>query len=203
MIPIAIVGGVVAATAIGSKTYVAETILLYKPGPWATADDEPPPSLKTRINLIKLRENLASIRERLNLPATIESLGAAITVLDDPNTDLLRLQGAADSAQSAAELANTTRDVFLEDQRGGPGTAATGDGAGLAMPFDHRRIAATALGRLRGKFTYRPVVFELLAAIMTRPAPSVRHSERTPPPSACSRYLRGLSDRCSTSSSKL
>lgn len=30
------------------------------------------------------------------------------------------------------------------------------------MYLDHRRIAATALGRLRGKLTYRPVVFELL-----------------------------------------
>jgi hypothetical protein len=33
---------------------------------------------------------------------------------------------------------------------------------GRSMAFDHRRIAATALGRLRGKLTYRPVVFELL-----------------------------------------
>ena len=32
----------------------------------------------------------------------------------------------------------------------------------LSMSLDHRRIAATALGRLRGKLTYRPVVFELL-----------------------------------------
>jgi hypothetical protein len=31
-----------------------------------------------------------------------------------------------------------------------------------AMSLDHRRIAATALGRLRGKLTYRPVVFEVL-----------------------------------------
>lgn len=33
---------------------------------------------------------------------------------------------------------------------------------GRPMAFDHRRIAATALGRIRGKLTYRPVVFELL-----------------------------------------
>lgn len=31
-----------------------------------------------------------------------------------------------------------------------------------AMYLDHRRMVATALGRLRGKLTYRPVVFELL-----------------------------------------
>ncbi|HXG79037.1 MAG TPA: NAD regulator [Methyloceanibacter sp.] len=33
---------------------------------------------------------------------------------------------------------------------------------GRPMAFDHRRILATALGRLRGKMKYRPVVFELL-----------------------------------------
>ncbi len=33
---------------------------------------------------------------------------------------------------------------------------------GRSMRFDHRRIVATALSRLRGKIKYRPVVFELL-----------------------------------------
>jgi hypothetical protein len=35
------------------------------------------------------------------------------------------------------------------------------------MTLDHRRILATALGRLRGKIRYRPVVFELLAPTFT------------------------------------
>ena len=39
--------------------------------------------------------------------------------------------------------------------------------AGQPMAFDHRRIAATALGRLRGKLKYRPVVFELLPDTFT------------------------------------
>lgn len=38
---------------------------------------------------------------------------------------------------------------------------------GIPMVFDHRRIAATALGRLRGKLKYRPVVFELLPETFT------------------------------------
>lgn len=38
---------------------------------------------------------------------------------------------------------------------------------GLAMALDHRRILATALGRLRGKLKYRPVVFELLPPTFT------------------------------------
>lgn len=33
---------------------------------------------------------------------------------------------------------------------------------GLPMRFDHRRIAATALARLRAKIKYRPVIFELM-----------------------------------------
>ena len=38
---------------------------------------------------------------------------------------------------------------------------------GRPMEFDHRRILATALGRLRGKLKYRPVVFELLTPEFT------------------------------------
>ncbi len=38
---------------------------------------------------------------------------------------------------------------------------------GQPMALDHRRIAATALGRLRGKLKYRPVVFELLPSSFT------------------------------------
>ncbi len=38
---------------------------------------------------------------------------------------------------------------------------------GVELAYDHRRIAATALGRLRGKLKYRPVVFELLPETFT------------------------------------
>ncbi len=38
---------------------------------------------------------------------------------------------------------------------------------GRVMGFDHRRIVATALSRLRGKIKYRPVVFELLPDTFT------------------------------------
>ena len=45
-----------------------------------------------------------------------------------------------------------------------PGTrVATGEG----MALDHRRILATAIGRLRGKIRYRPVIFEVMPATFT------------------------------------
>lgn len=44
-----------------------------------------------------------------------------------------------------------------------PGLSALG----APMRFDHRRILATAMGRLRGKLKYRPVVFELMPQAFT------------------------------------
>lgn len=38
---------------------------------------------------------------------------------------------------------------------------------GLPLAQDHRRILATALGRLRGKIRYRPVIFEVMPAEFT------------------------------------
>ena len=38
---------------------------------------------------------------------------------------------------------------------------------GAPMAADHRRILATAIGRLRGKIKYRPVVFELMPPSFT------------------------------------
>jgi len=45
---------------------------------------------------------------------------------------------------------------------------------GSAMALDHRRILATAIGRVRGALRYRPLVFELLA-----PAFTLLHLQRT------------------------
>jgi hypothetical protein len=47
------------------------------------------------------------------------------------------------------------------------GQAQTASGVGVAMAVDHRRILATAVGRLRGKIKYRPVVFELMPPAFT------------------------------------
>ena len=51
--------------------------------------------------------------------------------------------------------------------RGRVAESLPGGGLGVSMAFDHRRILATGLGRIRGKLRYRPVVFELLPATFT------------------------------------
>lgn len=52
-----------------------------------------------------------------------------------------------------------------ESHRGDP--AGTGPSFGQPMARDHRRVLATAISRLRGKLTYRPVVFELMSESFT------------------------------------
>ena len=42
-----------------------------------------------------------------------------------------------------------------------------GSELGAPMALDHRRILATAMSRLRGKITYRPVIFELVPETFT------------------------------------
>jgi hypothetical protein len=49
-----------------------------------------------------------------------------------------------------------------EAQRDRGVTSAAGAALGRPMMYDHRRILATAMGRLRGKMKYRPVIFELM-----------------------------------------
>jgi hypothetical protein len=48
-----------------------------------------------------------------------------------------------------------------------PIPAVEGPLFGVPMAADHRRILATAMGRLRGKIKYRPVVFELMPPAFT------------------------------------
>jgi hypothetical protein len=61
----------------------------------------------------------------------------------------------------AGLVAEAARDL------GRPVPPADDLGTGVAMALDHRRILATAIGRLRGKIKYRPVVFELMPPAFT------------------------------------
>jgi hypothetical protein len=66
---------------------------------------------------------------------------------------------AAESQRDRSQAGQSNR----QPSTSGPDLALLG----RPMAFDHRRILATALGRLRGKLKYRPVVFELLPATFT------------------------------------
>jgi hypothetical protein len=55
----------------------------------------------------------------------------------------------------------------VDESRRRPDAPAQGPAFGEPMARDHRRVLATAISRLRGKLTYRPMVFELMSESFT------------------------------------
>ncbi|MBY0423264.1 MAG: NAD regulator [Parvularculaceae bacterium] len=53
------------------------------------------------------------------------------------------------------------------DRAGPDGEISAGLRTGASMMSDHRRILATAIGRIRGKLKYRPVIFQLTPQTFT------------------------------------
>lgn len=82
------------------------------------------------------------VLERYELLYSAELVGEAVR-------DRRRIDGAM------TEMTELVPDTELAPDLGAP------------MQFDHRRILATAMGRLRGKLKYRPVVFELMPETFT------------------------------------
>ena len=64
-------------------------------------------------------------------------------------------------SEAARDLGRRRRARWLAPDGLAPGCP------GAEMAVDHRRILATAIGRLRGKIKYRPVVFELMPPAFT------------------------------------
>lgn len=80
---------------------------------------------------------------------------------------LFGLDGAAWNEERALDRYELLYEAGLVAEAGRDRGAGAGLALGLAMASDHRRILATALGRLRAKIKYRPVVFELMPRIFT------------------------------------
>ncbi len=58
-------------------------------------------------------------------------------------------------------------EVPWEGEEGGDVACIGADGAHLPLAFDHDRILATAVQRIRGKLSYVPIAFELLGPTFT------------------------------------
>jgi len=108
-----VVAAVVIALAFGGRHYRAETVLLYRPTLVGLQDA---PSVQTQQQLVKVQTTLDETRRRLGWQVSLPALASAIDVSVQKNTDLLFIRAATQSPASAAALANTTRDVFLEQQ---------------------------------------------------------------------------------------
>ena len=83
--------------------------------------------------------------------------------------DLLRCLDRYELLYSAGLVKEAIRDGVIAAQAAGqtlpptpPEQLAAARALGHSMALDNRRVLASALGRLRGKIDYRPVVFDLL-----------------------------------------
>lgn len=98
-------------------------------------------------------------QERINVTFGDNNAAEMDAVLSLERFELLYEAGVVDEAQrdehAISGASNLSYDANLSEEMG------------ISMMSDHRRILATALGRLRGKLAYRPVVFELLPGEFT------------------------------------
>lgn len=106
--------GVFSALRYGKRLYRSETILRYrKVGPDPAMGETN--FILTQLNMIKLPSNIAQVRQKLELPASISAIGSAISANLQRNTSLITIQGIWDDPQTVASLTNEVRDVFLEN----------------------------------------------------------------------------------------
>ncbi|MGH8324329.1 MAG: NUDIX hydrolase, partial [Steroidobacteraceae bacterium] len=101
------------------------------------------------------------------LPALRQFARAATGELAERRRDRIRLCFGTDGLSWDEEKVLERYELLYEAglvreavRDGRKGVSATE--LGESMMFDHRRILATAIARLRGKMKYRPVVFELM-----------------------------------------
>ena len=127
----------------------------YRYFPWEDWRQGPPPVL-TRGILPRLRRWAAAGEDRAMRRARIERVRASFAATaGDWNEDLVLQR---------YELLYEAALVHEALRPRPPGATAL---LGEPMHYDHRRILATGIARLRAKIKYRPVVFELMPPAFT------------------------------------
>jgi Mrp family chromosome partitioning ATPase/uncharacterized protein involved in exopolysaccharide biosynthesis len=102
---------------LGKKTYKSETLAHYERHGEVRPETDEKTTLLTLKDTVKTEDNLRAVKKRLGLPDKTEVIGKALDVEVQKNTTLLSITATWKSAQGAADLANTLRDVFLATYR--------------------------------------------------------------------------------------
>jgi uncharacterized protein involved in exopolysaccharide biosynthesis len=106
--------GVLAGHFFGKRLYSSQAVMLYSPNAWANAETVAPPTLETQLHMVKLPQNLAGVRRRLELGVELAALGAAIDASVQRETSLLTLRVTWGDPGEAAAIARALRKEFLE-----------------------------------------------------------------------------------------
>lgn len=108
--------GIVAALTMGSQTFEAETISLYKVSEKKDEAGSRTPPISTQQWMVKIPSNLRAVNEKLRLGLDPQKLDKVFTVKVEKRTSLLSITAQWNSARTAADLANTLREVFVANQ---------------------------------------------------------------------------------------
>lgn len=120
------------------------------------------PSLARWVRGARGQDRRRQRQERLNVTFGRSSASNMDAVLSLERFELLYEAGLVSEALRDQRAASEKRKAPIDAAQ-----LAIFEETGAAMVSDHRRILAAALGRLRGKLAYRPVVFELLPGEFT------------------------------------
>ncbi len=134
----------------------------WRPGRPAVMKGNIEPSLRRWVGNARSQDQHRQRQERVNVTFGHGLASDMDAVLCLERYELLYEAGLVAEANRDANAANNNSRSPIDLS---PGTTLHAMGTPLAS--DHRRILATALGRLRGKLAYRPVVFELLPGEFT------------------------------------
>ncbi|MGI9224147.1 MAG: NUDIX hydrolase [Woeseiaceae bacterium] len=124
----------------------------------AILDEHIEPALRAWIRGARSDTNRKTRQERVNVTFSRTPSSDMDAVLALERFELL---------YEAGLVAEASRDSSAIADKQVAAGAARFDDMGMPLASDHRRILATALGRLRGKLAYRPVVFDLLPGEFT------------------------------------
>ena len=139
--------------------------------PWEDWRDGRPPFID-RVLRPRLEEWVASVSDAEEQKARAARLAQCFSE-DDEQWDIERTLDRYELLYEARMLPEVAQDEELSSKDGNG--AANRDSidpelrpfVGQPMVLDNRRILASAMGRLRGKLRYRPLVFELLPPSFT------------------------------------
>lgn len=122
--------------------------------PWEDWRNGEPEALRKRITpaLCAWAGKRRDLRNRVNLAFGLDGFGWE----EERTLDRYELMYEADLVAEASRDCGSRGEANFVNA-----------GAGTAMISDHRRILATAIGRLRGKLKYRPVIFEMTPPAFT------------------------------------
>jgi Mrp family chromosome partitioning ATPase/uncharacterized protein involved in exopolysaccharide biosynthesis len=125
----------VAGMTFGTRIWEAETVMLYNPRDLGKDSILQTPPLETQIHMVKIPSNLEEVREKLQLPTSLKALAKACQVYVQRKTALFFIKTQWDDAQKVAAIANTLRDVFIQQQLELLKDAATTELRGLESRF--------------------------------------------------------------------